>query len=294
MTRARIEVVAGPTAAGKTGLAVRRAQQTGAVILSADAMQVYRGMDVGTAKASLEERGGVRHFGLDVVDPWEPFDAAAFVALGDAVIAEHERVIVAGGTSLYVHALVRGLVQTPAVDPALRTELQDAPDLYDRLVRVDPALAARLHPNDRVRLLRGVEVYLQTGERLSDLQAAHAAQPDRYEVDGVWLDPPDLDRRIDTRAEGMFAGGLVEETRRLLEAGVHRDLKPMRSLGYRHVCDHLLDGLPVEDALHRTQRDTRRFARKQRTWGKVLRRWLWRADPGAETWGERPTAPPNA
>jgi tRNA dimethylallyltransferase len=263
-------VLAGPTAAGKSAAAIAVAEKYGAVVLSADAMQVYRGMDVGTGKATPEERARVLHFGIDLVDPDQPFDASDFVALGDRVIAEHPRVVVAGGTSLYVRSLIRGLVETPPVDPDLRRELEALPDLHARLAEVDPVLAQRLHPHDTKRLVRGLEVYRLSGKRLSELQDEHGTAPDRYAAVGVWLDRSDLDARIDARVHQMIADGYVAEVQRLLDAGFGRDLKPVQSLGYRHLCDHVLDGLPLDEAVRRTQRDTRRFARKQRNWMKVL------------------------
>jgi tRNA dimethylallyltransferase len=263
-------VIAGPTAAGKTAAAIEVARRFDAVVLSADAMQVYRGMDVGTGKATAEERAEVPHFGLDLVDPDQPFDAAAFVALADRVRAEHPRVVVAGGTSLYLQAMIRGLVATPPVDPALRAEIEALPDLHRALAEVDPALAARLHPNDRVRLVRGLEVYRATGRRLSELQDRHATEPDRVPAVGVWLDRDDLDDRIEARVGDMLDRGYVDEVRRLLDRGYARTSKPMQSLGYRHLCDHVLDGVPLDEARRRTVRDTRRFARKQRTWMRTL------------------------
>src|SRR5690606_5707082 len=140
---------------------------------------------------------------------------------------------VAGGTSLYLRAMVRGLVPTPEVDPALRAELEGLPDLYPRLEAVDPALAARLHPNDRLRLVRGLEVFHATGRRLSALQDEHARAPDRVRAVGLWLDRSDLDARIDRRVRRMLDDGYAEEVRRLLDAGYGRELKPMQSLGYR-------------------------------------------------------------
>jgi tRNA dimethylallyltransferase len=269
--RPRLLAITGPTASGKSALAAVLAEALGAVVVSADAMQVYRGMDVGTAKATAEERARVPHFGLDLVDPHEPFDASDFVREVARAVATGRPVIVAGGTSLYLWALRRGLVETPPVDAALRAELEalDAP--HAALAEVDPALAARLHPNDRLRVVRGLEVFTQTGRRLSDLQAEHAAAPDVVDLVGIALDRPDLDARIDARARAMFEGGYVEEVERLLARGVSRDAKPMRSLGYRHVADHVIDGLPLDEALARTRRDTRRFARKQRTWLNTLR-----------------------
>lgn len=270
-SRARIVVVGGPTGAGKTTAAVAVAKAYDAVVFSADAMQVYRGMDIGTGKASVEERGGVPHFGIDVVDPDHDFDAAAFVALADEVIAAHPRVLVAGGTSLYLQSLIRGLVVTPPVDPALRAALEASDDLFDQLMAVDRDLAHRLHPNDRLRLVRGLEVYWSSGQRLSALQAEHRKQPDRVVASGVWLDRSDLDSRIDARVLEMVDHGYVAEVRRLLDAGYATELKPMQSLGYRHFAEHLRGGLSLEEAVQRTQRDTRRFARKQRTWNRTLK-----------------------
>jgi tRNA dimethylallyltransferase len=271
-------VLAGPTSAGKTEASLLAATTFDAVIVSADAMQVYRGMDIGTGKATAAERAQVPHFGLDVVDPDQSFDAADFVGLADEVVATHERVVVVGGTALYLRALVRGLVPTPPVDPALRATLEALPDLHAELAAVDPALAARLHRNDRVRLVRGLEVFRQTGLRLSELQAEHALAPDRLHAVGLWLDRTDLDERIDARVHAMIEQGYVDEVRGLLEAGYPRTLKPMMSLGYRHLCDHVLDGLELGEAVRRTQRDTRRFARKQRTWSRQL---PWPAAVGA-------------
>lgn len=265
----RVLAIGGPTASGKTRLAVDLAQRFGAVVVSADAMQVYRGMDIGTGKATKEEQGGVVHYGFDLRDPDEAFDASDFVALCDDVLERHPRVIVAGGTSLYIRSLRRGLVDTPDPDPALRQELDGVEDLHGRLAAVDPVLAERLHPNDRVRLVRGIEVFELSGRRLSDLHDAHAAAPDRVEMRGLWLDRDDLDDRIDRRVLQMVEEGYVDEVARLLER-YDSGLKPLRSLGYRHLAEHVEKGLALGEAIRRTQRDTRRFSRKQRTWGKNL------------------------
>jgi tRNA dimethylallyltransferase len=262
-------VLGGPTAAGKSDAALAVAERFGATVVSADAMQVYRGMDVGTGKVSAADRARAPHLGIDVVDPHEAFDASDFCALAEAAIAQGP-VVIAGGTSLYLQALRRGLVNTPPPDPALRAQILALPSPHARLAEVDPPLAARLHPNDLVRVLRGVEVFEQTGQRLSALQAAHAAAPDRYEVVGLWLDRDDLEARIDARVLQMMADGYVEEVRRLLRDGVDRSVKPMLSLGYRHLAAHVLDGLDLEEAVRLTQRDTRRFAHKQRTWQNTL------------------------
>ena len=263
-------VIAGPTSAGKTAVAIEVALEFDAIVLSADAMQVYRRLDVGTGKVTAEERSRVHHDGIDLVEPDEPFSAGDFVELADRVITSSPRVIVAGGTSLYLRSLLRGLARTPAVDPALRTAIEARDDLHEELARVDPPLARRLHRSDRVRLVRGIEVYRQSGRRLSDLQAEHARAPDRVPHRALWLDRDDLPARIDARVLQMVSSGWIDEVRAVLDAGFSRSLKPLQSLGYRHVCEHLIDGLPLDEAVRRTQRDTRHFARKQRTWMRGL------------------------
>ena len=266
----RVLILAGPTAAGKSGVGLAIAETWGGVLLSADAMQVYRGMDIGTASPTAAERARVPHFGVDVVDPTDRFSAADFVRLGDVAIETGRPVVVVGGTALYIRSLLRGLAPTPEVDPALRARLEQLADPHAALAAVDPVLAERLHPNDRKRIVRGLEVHAQTGRPLSELQAEHAAAPDRLRAVGLWLDRHDLDERIDQRVHDMVARGYVAEVRRLLASGVPRVARPMQSLGYRHLCDHLLDGLDLDEAIRRTQRDTRRFARKQRTWKRHL------------------------
>ncbi|MEN0064494.1 MAG: tRNA (adenosine(37)-N6)-dimethylallyltransferase MiaA [Myxococcota bacterium] len=263
-------VLAGPTSAGKTAVALAVAERFGAVVLSADAMQVYRRLDIGTGKATSAERARVPHEGLDLVEPDEPFSAGDFVTLGDRVIGAHARVIVAGGTSLYLRSLLRGLVRTPPVDPELRAELEARDDLHAALQSIDPPLAKRLHPADRVRLIRGIEVFRLSGRRLSDLHAEHACAPDRIAHRALWLDRDDLYERIDARVIGMVEAGWVAEVQAVLDAGFAPTLKPLQSLGYRHLCAHLLEGLPLDETIRRTQRDTRHFSRKQRTWMRGL------------------------
>lgn len=263
-------VLAGPTSAGKTAVALAVAEAFDAVVLSADAMQVYKRLDIGTGKATAAERARVTHFGLDLVEPDEPFSAGDFVALADAVLSQHPRVVIAGGTSLYLRSLLFGLVETPPVDPVLRAELEALADPHQSLAEVDPVLAARLHPADRLRAVRGLEVFRQTGRRLSALHDAHAVAPPRVVHRALWLDREDLHARIDARVLQMIDQGYVDEVRGVLAAGFDRALKPLQSLGYRHLCAHVLDGLELAEAIRLTQRDTRRFARKQRTWMRGL------------------------
>jgi tRNA dimethylallyltransferase len=227
-------------------------------------------MDIGTAKATREEQARVPHFGLDQVLPSEPFDAGNFVHLADRVLAKHARVIVAGGTSLYVQALIRGLVKTPQADPQLRQTLETHPDLHAELTRLDPELASRLHPNDSKRLIRGLEVIMLGGVRLSELQKQHASEPDRLNTVALWLDRDDLPQRIEARVHQMVEQGYLQEVQGLLDAGYAPTLKPMQSLGYRHFCAHAAGELELDAAIELTIRDTRRFSRKQRTWMRSL------------------------
>jgi tRNA dimethylallyltransferase len=265
-------VLAGPTAAGKTAAAIHVAHLWGARIVSADAMQVYRGLDIGTGKAPPRILARFPHACVDVRDPDEPFSARDFAREADREVAAGSPVVVAGGTVFYLRAFLYGLVEAPSADPALRARLEALPDPWEELRRVDPVLAARLHPRDRVRIVRGLEVQALTGIPLSALHAGDAPRvrvPHRV----LWLDRADLRARIDQRVDRMMARGYLAEVARLLDAGWNRALKPMQSLGYRHLADHLLDGLSLEEAVWRTRRDTWRFAKKQRGWARHHPGW---------------------
>jgi tRNA dimethylallyltransferase len=265
-------VIAGPTSAGKTSAAIHVAHLWGARIVSADAMQVYRGMDVGTGKAHPAVLELFPHDCIDVREPHQPFTAQDFTAAADAAVASGDRVLVAGGTVFYLRAFLHGLVPAPRGDPALRAELEALEDPHAALQRVDPVLAARLHPNDRVRIVRGLEVFHISGQRLSDLHAEDDQAP-RHPHRVMWLDRDDLRSRIDLRVQRMMERGYLEEVRGLLEAGVERHRKPMQSLGYRHLADHLLDGLDLAEAVWRIRRDHWRYARQQRGWSRQHPHW---------------------
>ncbi len=258
-------VLVGPTGAGKTAAALRIAERHGVEIVSMDAMQVYRGMDIGTAKATLEERARVRHHCIDVRDPTEPFDAVDFAAEVERV---GTRSVLCGGTVFYLRAWMQPLVDLPAVDPEVRARCEALEDPHAALVAVDPVLAARLHPNDRVRVIRGLEVYAQTGRRLSEL---HDADPGhRKACTVVWLDRDELDSILDARVDAMMRAGYLDEVRALLDAGVPRTCKPMLSLGYKHLADHLAGEIDLAEAVLRTKVATRQFARRQRKFLRSL------------------------
>jgi tRNA dimethylallyltransferase len=281
-------VVVGPTAAGKSALAVRLAAALDAEVVSADSQQVYRGFDIGTGKLTAEERRGVPHHLIDVVDPVEAFSAARFVLLADEAIADvtarGRRVVVAGGTGLYVRALLHGLFAAPSADPDLRRAHRrswdaDPATLLERLRQVDPAAAARIMPHDFVRVSRALEVYEQTGVPISTLQEQHAFAARRYPASLVGLSPPreGLRRRIDERIDRMMALGWLAEVERLLASG-RGDSPPMGALGYRHLRAHLLEGLDLGEAVRKTKRDTWRFARRQMTWFSSEREICWHED----------------
>lgn len=274
MDAPNLTVLTGPTAAGKSDLALTWARHLGAEIITADSMQIYRGLDVGTAKPAPADRAEVPHHLIDVADVEETFSAARFARLADRAIADiaargHPALVV-GGTMLYLRALLRGLHATPDVDPALRAELDGAPieEIIARLSALDPASAARIHPHDRLRLLRALEITLQTGAPASRLRAEHGFRGRRYSFRMYALAVPNesLRARIADRVGRMMAAGLVDETRMLLNRGAGRPLPPLRALGYRHVAAHLRGEMTLGEAAARCVRDTRSFARRQIAW----------------------------
>jgi tRNA dimethylallyltransferase len=262
-------LLGGPTAAGKSDLAVELAVRHDAALVSADAMTVYRGLDVGTAKPDRSTLARHPHACVDVRDLHEEFDVAAFVAAFDAAAAAHPRVIVVGGTPFYLQALVRPLAALPPGDPGVRARLEALEDPHTTLLSIDPSSAGRLHPNDRVRIVRALEVHAITGQTLTEL---HARGPRRAPIDATiaWLDRGDLRARIDLRLEMMRGGGYVDEARWALGQETGRSARALRSFAYRHIVDHIDGACDLDEALRRTGRDTWRFARKQRTWARGL------------------------
>jgi tRNA dimethylallyltransferase len=268
-------VILGPTAAGKSAIALSLAQKWGATLLSMDAMQVYRGMDIGTAKPSKLEQSLVPHRGIDLKNPDEPFNAADFTRLADALVAEGKPLILCGGTTFYFRAWIQGVVPTPPINPGLRAELEKLENPWEELKIIDPILAARLHPNDRVRILRGIEVFKLGGVPLSRL---HAEDPKlRKEAEVIWVDREDLEDVIRIRLNTMMQAGYLNEVKALLEAGYGPELKPMQSLGYKHLAEVVLKKSSLEDALERTRIETRQLAKRQRSF---LRSWG--LSPGAD------------
>lgn len=270
----------GATASGKTAVGVALAERLGAEVVAMDSMTLYRGMDVGTAKPTPEERRGVPHHLIDVLDPWESSSVADYRRRAAEVLAQIERrghrALFVGGTPLYLKALLRGLFEGPSADPALRRELEatagrdGTPALHARLAAIDPASAARLHPNDLRRIVRALEVHALTGRPLSALQAEH----DRPAL-GVFvvaLDRPraDLVARIDARVVRMFAGGLVDEARRLRDHPKGLSPAAAQAVGYGEALDLLEGHIDRPTAIARVQARTRQFSKRQATWFRGL------------------------
>jgi len=271
-------VLVGPTAVGKSEIAVRLAQALDTEVLTADSRQVYRGMDIATDKPTVEQRRGVPHRLIDLVDPHESFNAGQYRrrAMQDIerLYGERRLPLVAGGTGLYVRTLVRGLCDAPPADHAFRSSLaqmvraRGRQVLHDELARIDPESAGHLHPHDEVKIVRALEVYYLSGRRLSDLHRQHrcSEQPFSVLMIGLNRDREQLYRRIDQRVETMFAEGLVQETERLLAEGYGRESSAMKGLGYRQAAGFLAGEYDQTEAIRLVKRDTRRFAKRQLTW----------------------------
>jgi tRNA dimethylallyltransferase len=283
MTRRRLIAIVGATATGKTTLAVRLAERLGGEIVGADSRQVYRHMDIGTAKPTAEERAAAPHHLIDVVDPDEPFSLGLWLELAQAALddvwARGKQPLLAGGTGQYVWALLEGW-RVPRVPPnpefRARMEACDSAELFENVRRVDPAAAAGIGSANRRRLIRALEVYEATGRPISYWQTK---EPPGFEatVIGLRLPREELYRRIDERVDGMIAGGLIEEARGLLAMGYSRDLPSMSGIGYKEACSHLAGGLTLAEAAARIKTETHRLARHQNSWFKTSDpriRWL--------------------
>jgi tRNA dimethylallyltransferase len=271
----------GPTASGKTAVGVELARRLDAEIVAMDSTTLYRRMDIGTAKPTMAERGGVPHHLIDVIEPWESASVADYLGWARDAIAGIEgrgkRVLFVGGTALYLKALLRGLFVGPGSDPDLRRQLEQEAEasgdaaLHARLAGLDPTTAARLHPNDRRRVVRALEVIALTGQPLSSLQVEHQ-RPAPSTVPVFALEPPRdrLYNRIDRRVLAFFDAGLVEEVRSL-QAG-ERPLGPVaaQAIGYREVLAMLAGEATLPETIERIQARSRQFAKRQATWFRGL------------------------
>jgi len=273
----KIIVIAGPTASGKTEFGIDLAEEFGGEIVSADSVQIYRYLDIGSAKPTPVERSRVTHHMIDIRDPDEDFSAGDYVREARGWIrAIHARgmvPLVVGGTGLYIRLLLGGIVELPPKNTVLRQRLRHEEaeregSLYDRLLEVDPESARCASRRNMVRITRALEVYELTGRPLSDIQREHALQDRPYRSLYVCIAPNRqvLYERIDTRVDSMIKGGLFEEVGRLYDRGCTRELKPMQSLGYRHAGMVLSGEVDKHEAIRLMKRDTRQFAKRQLTW----------------------------
>ena len=287
--------IVGATATGKSALALAIAERAGAEIVSFDSQQVYRGLDVGTGKVSALDRARVPHHGLDLVDAHEEMTAARFAAVADAAIADvHARgkpIVLVGGTGLYLRTLLYGLFEGPPMDPALRARLeaQAASDgvesLHAALALIDPASAARIMPRDKLRLIRALEVHEQTGVPMSAHQAAHdhKTRTPRHAARILGLDPPKEELRpaIEARVAAIFDGGLLDEVRSLLAAGVPPTARAFLAIGYAEAVACLRGDFDEAEARRRVLSATWRYARRQRGWFRAERDVTWVPGAGA-------------
>ena len=289
MNESRLIVIAGPTASGKTALGIALAERLGGEIVSADSMQIYRGMDIGTAKASAEERAAVPHHMLDIAEPGEDYSVSRYVAEATAVCREllrqGKQPVVVGGTGLYIDALLAGTSFAAAEeDRALRGALAGEYDrlggekMLERLRGVDPERAGKLAPGDKRRIIRALEIYAVTGENMTEHDRKTRLQPPAFEALYAVLhftDRAALYARIETRVDRMCERGLFEETEALLRRGVPEESTCMQAIGYRQAAAALRGECSREEAVAMIKQATRRYAKRQLTWFRRRKDALW-------------------
>ena len=285
--KSRLICLLGPTAVGKTEIAIRLAQRLNAEIVSVDSRQIYRQMDIGTAKPTPEEQRAARHHLIDCVDISEAFSVADYQSLVDVAITDiqnrDKRVLLVGGAGLYFRAIVDGLFEGPGADPSLRKRLEEeaaqfgVDTLHKRLQTCDPESAERIHPNNLVRVIRALEVYELTDTPMSELQQQWHPEKQRYPFIAFGLTMPRalLYRRIEQRVDVMLANGLVAEVESLLAAGYARDSVALQSFGYRELISYLDGNFTYLEAISQLKQNTRRFAKRQLTWFRKDTRIEW-------------------
>jgi len=287
----RLLVITGPTASGKSDLALQLAESLNGEIICADSLTIYRGLAIGSAKPTLEQQQRIPHHLLDIRDPTEPFTAADFRELATEAImdctARGKRPILVGGTGLYLRSLLRGLNKAPGEDPALRKQLLKRAEqeggevLLAELGRFDPATAQRLHPNNMLRIIRAIEVYLCSGIPLSQFHAEHRFSETPFDALQFCLDLPRqiLYQQIDQRVELMLKNGLLEEVKQLLQDGIPSECKPLQAIGYKEVISHLRGEFDKNEMIRLIKRNTRHFAKRQLTWFRSEPDLQWVAYP---------------
>lgn len=288
----QLYVLLGCTAVGKSELALPLAERLGAEILSVDSMQVYRRMDIGTAKATAADRARVRHHLVDVAEPSEAFSVARFVGAADEAMADAERrgrsILAVAGTPLYLMGFLYGLFDGPSADAAIRERIRDraaaggTAALHAELARVDPAAAERIHPNDLRRIERALEVFEISGRPISEQQRQWAGPPRRvFRAVGLRREREDQSRRINARVRAMVAGGLVDEVRGLMSESSGLSEQAAAAVGYAEIIGHLRGMYSLDEAIEAIKINTRRLAKHQRTWFRRLRDTHW-IDAGAD------------
>lgn len=283
----KVVIICGPTASGKSALALRLAETLPVEIINADSQQVYCGLDLGTAKPSADDLRQVPHHLIDSVPPDASFSAADFVAAADEAIttitARGSLPVVVGGTGLYLRALLHGLVDSPSGAATIRQELQAEADekgaasLYMDLQQVDPLTAARIHPHNLVRIIRALEVYRLTGIPLSTYQQQHGFNEVRYDCLqlGIQVGRQELYQRIDSRVERMLNEGLLQEVQQLLASGLSPSAKGLGAIGYKEMLAYLAGEYDLDEAVRLIKRNTRHYAKRQMTWFQADRDIVW-------------------
>ena len=295
----KIICIAGPTASGKTALAVELAKATGGEVVSCDSMQIYKYMDIGTAKPTAEEMQGIPHHMLNVAEPWEDFSVTRYCAMAspivDDILSRGKTAIIAGGTGLYMDSLIRGNSFAPFPATGRREELEalarekGIEAVLEQLRKVDPDSAQRLHPSDQKRIIRAMEVFLETGETITEHNRKTQLIPPKYNA--LWFGLDDSNRqtlydRIDNRVDKMLEAGLLEEIRGLLARGVPEKCTAMQAIGYKEFLGALAGFCTLEEAADQVRQSSRRYAKRQLTWFRRNSAVHWLVRGAGETTGE--------
>jgi tRNA dimethylallyltransferase len=287
MEKLPLVIINAPTATGKTELAIELALECGGEIINADSLQVYRYLDIGTAKPTIEQRNKVRHHLIDIVNPDEEFNAAIFTEMSRKIIQNlseiKKPVFVVGGTGLYIRSLLKGIIDTPAADKKIRNhyrtlgEVHGKEYLFNLLKRRDAEAARRIKPNDAVRIIRALEVLEQSGESIISKQAKHSESESPYNTlkIGLQVDREELKKRISQRTQKMITVGLVEEVKSILARGYSKTLKPLQSLDYKQIIRYLAAEYDFEEAIRLINRDTWYYAKRQMTWFSADKEIKW-------------------